>query len=512
MKEPTKDTVSKNLQKIYKEAAGYYKIPFVDKDRKKIVIWCIFISAIVINVYLYFHLLDNFPHLLNDFESPYLRIAENMYEHGEYSRGDTEDYVPTTAVLPVAPIIGYLVFLICGVGNTALEVLRIILMLSNFGIIVITYYIGKIFNYKIGCVAAFLAAADVNMFCWSNNFKPDMIYAFLFTLSIYFLVKFIKIKQSQKNIILASLFLGLAVLTKSGLYMLFPLIAGFLLVFLLFVKKESFIKCFYYVSLFVVIQLVFVMGWQMRNFHATGTKSFSSCVGGITLFKKHVPFVLAYQDGISVEEARIRLREKYATEDTMKLDQAGRDAYFKNIAFKIALGSPLDYAIVLLKGTPQLFLGTTPPDFLFTKHKREEFYEILQVKLYNIYEYENNDKSSLPMLSKRVPEYMGPFSSSSLLKKLWDSNHYSYIFMWSMIKAHILLIYLMTIIGSFLIAKEKSDRWIFVLMVLIIAYCILIVGPETASRHRAILMSFFYFLSSYGLVWLGKVLQQFIKR
>jgi len=383
-------------------------------------------------------------------------------------------------------------------------------MLSNFGIIVITYYIGKMFNYKIGCVAAILAAADVSMFCWSNNFKADMIYAFLFTLSIYFLVKFVKFKQSKKNIILASLFLGLAVLTKAGLYMLFPLIAGFLLVFLLFVKKESFVKCFYYVSLFVVIQLVFVMGWQMRNIHATGVMAFSTHIGRIALFDNHIPFVLAHQDGISVEEARVRLREKYATEDIMKLDRAVRDEYFKNVAFKIVLGSPLDYAVVLLKSTPQLFVGTTPPDFLFTKHKREELYEILQVKLYNY--ILPNDNSSLPMRSKRVPEYMGPLSSFPLLRKLWNSNHYSYIFMWSMIKAHILLIYLMAIIGSFLIIKDKSDGWILVFMALIITYCVSIPGPETASRHRAILMPIFYFLSSYGLVWVGEVLRKYKKR
>jgi hypothetical protein len=302
----------------------------------------------------------------------------------------------------------------------------------------------------------------------------------------------------------------LAVLTKSGLYMLFPLIAGFLLVFLLFVKKEPFIKCFYYVSLFVVIQLVFVTGWQMRNFHATGVKSFSSYIGDIVLFKKHVPLILVHQDGISLEEARKRLLNKYATEDIMKLDRAVRDEYFKNVAFKIVLGSPLDYAVVLLKSTPQLFVGTTPPDFLFTKHKREELYEILQVKLYNY--ILPNDNSSLPMRSKRVPEYMGPLSSFPLLRKLWNSNHYSYIFMWSMIKAHILLIYLMTIIGSFLITKDKSDRWILVLMVLIIICYVPVLGPETASRHRAILMSIFYFLSSYGLVWLGMVLHQFTKR
>jgi small-conductance mechanosensitive channel len=116
------------------------------------------------------------------------------------------------------------------------------------------------------------------------------------------------------------------------------------------------------------------------------------------------------------------------------------------------------------------------------------------------------------MLSKQVPKYMGPLSSSPLLKKLWNSNHYSYVFLWSIIKAHILLIYLMTIIGSFLIAKDKSDRWVLALMVLIIIYYVPITGPETASRHRAVLMPIFYFLSSYGLVWLGMVLHQFTKR
>ena len=478
------------------------------KDRKKIVIWCIFLFAIIINVYLYVHILDNFPHLLNDFESPYILIANNLYNHGEYSLRASEGCAPDTVTLPVAPIIGYLVFLICGVGNTAFEVLRIILMLSNFGIIIISYYIGKIFNYKIGCAAAFLAAADVSMFCWSNNFKPDMLYAFLFTLSIYFLIKFVKVKQTKKNIVLASLFLGLAVLTKAGLFILFYPIAGFLLVFLLIVKKESFFISLYYVSLFVVIQLVFIMGWQVRNYQATGVMDYSSKVGEMLLFKKHIPYVIAYQEGISNQEARERMRKKYDTEDIMKLDAAARSEYFKKVAFGIVLRSPLDYAIVIAKTSPQLFLGTTPPDFLYTKQKREDFFEILQVELYD-YNLPNA-KSSLPMLTKRVPAYMGPFSSSPLLKKLWDSNHYSYIFLWSIIKAHVLLIYLMTIIGCFLILRDKSDRWVLVLMVLIIIFYVPVLGPETASRHRAVLMSIFYFLSSYGLIWLGKVFLQFI--
>jgi hypothetical protein len=482
----------------------------ISKDRKRLLVWCVFAFAIIINIYLYVHILCNFPHLLNDFESPFLTIAENMYKHGEYSFCDSEDCVPDTTVLPVTPIIGYLVFLVFGVGNTALEVIMIVLVLSNFGIIILAYYIGKIFNYKIGCAAAFLAAADLSMFCWGNNFKPDMLYAFLSTLFIYFLVRFVKCKQSKKNIILASLFLGLAVLTKGGLYMLFPLIAGFLLVFLLFVKKKSFIKCFYYVSLFSVIQLVFIMGWQMRNYHATGVYSFISSKTGQIVLYQQIAYLIAEQEGVSRIEAREIINKKYVTDNIMKLTKPERHKYFQDIAFKIVLNSPLDYAIATLKYSPTFFVGTTPPDFLFSKQKREELFEVLQVKLYNY--NVKDDKSSLPMLSKRVPEYMGGLSSFPLLKKLWNSNHYTYIFLWSMIKSHLLLIYLMSIVGSFLILKDKSDRWVLVLMVLIVVYYVAIIGiGPTASRVRCTLMPIFYFLSSYGLIWSGKVLHQFVK-
>jgi hypothetical protein len=293
--------------------------------------------------------------------------------------------------------------------------------------------------------------------------------------------------------------------------MLFPLIAGFLLVFLLFVKKESFVKSLYYVSLFVVIQLVFVMGWQMRNYHATGVADISSSLGTILLLNNQVPFLIAHQEGISREEAKKRVRKKYATEDIMKLDAPARNKYFKDVAFKIILNSPLVYAVAVLKNSGALFLGTSPPDFLFSKQKREELFEQLQLKLYYVYEYENTD--SLPTLSKRVPKYMGAFSSFSLIKKLWNSNHYSFIFLWSLIKAHILLIYLMTFIGIFLISRDKSDRWVLVLMVLIITYnvAMLGVGP-VSSRHRVVFMPILYFLGSYGLVWVGEVLQKYKKR
>jgi hypothetical protein len=253
------------------------------------------------------------------------------------------------------------------------------------------------------------------------------------------------------------------------------------------------------------------MSWQMRNYHATGVADFSSRLGRNLLFSNHVPFLIAHQEGISREEARKRVRKKYATEDIKKLDAPARNKYFKDAAIKIILNSPLDYAVAVLKNSGALFLGTSPPDFLFSKQKREELYEKMQLTLYDY--IIRNDESSLPMLSKRVPKYTGAFSSYPLIKKLWNSNHYSYIFMWSLIKVHILLICLMTFIGIFLMLKDKSDRWVMILMILIIAYCVATTGiGPVASRLRAVFMPILYFLSSYGLVWLGNVLPQFIKR
>jgi hypothetical protein len=89
---------------------------------------------------------------------------------------------------------------------------------------------------------------------------------------------------------------------------------------------------------------------------------------------------------------------------------------------------------------------------------------------------------------------------------------YSYILLWGFIKAHLLIIYIMASIGIIVIFKEKSNRWVLLVMLLIPAYFVFTVGPAPASRHRAIIMPIFYFLSSYGLVWVGEVLRKYKKR
>ena len=481
------------------------------KDREGIIIWCIFVYAIVINVYLYIHILVNFPHLLNDFEMLYLVVSANLYKYGAYSFCVTTDCLPTLMILPVFTYIGNIVFLIFGLGEMAIEVIRIILILSNLGVIYITYRIGSLFNYKVGCVAAFLAASDLSMFCWANNFRPDMLYALLFALSLYFLVKFIKVKQSINNVILASFFLGLAALTKPGVYLLFCPLSVFLLFFLLRIKKIHLARRLCYIGMFVVIQAAFIGGWTARNYYTEGAWVFCSQVGATTFFY-HGAHLKAYQDGIPFREAQKKLHEEYETEKVKKLDVNERSVYYKGILTRMILSSPLDYFVVILKDFDFLFLGSPPPDYLFSKQRRKELFGVAGAELV----YEKNVLSRRPSLffTRHVPsaDHAGIGASLPFLKKLLDKGFYSYVVLWGFIKAHLLIIYIMTSIAIIVIFKEKSNRWVLLVMLLIPAYFVFTIGPAPSSRHRAIIMPIFYFLSSYGLVWAGEALQKYKKR
>ena len=71
----------------------------------------------------------------------------------------------------------------------------------------------------------------------------------------------------------------------------------------------------------------------------------------------------------------------------------------------------------------------------------------------------------------------------------------------------------MTFVGIILMLKDKSDRWVLMLTILVIAYCVAVsgVGP-VGSRLRVVFMPILYFLSSYGLVWVGEVFQKYKER
>ena len=447
-----------------------------------------FFLVFIFYTFLIFSTKWNFPDIVKSLDLRWVSISDNLFDNGTYSYGRTDSHgniIPTFTTPPVFPLLYFGAYSIFGHAEIADDAVKFITIYLCIGIMLISYHIGGLFSYKVGCVTAIIAFLDFSPFYWANNYKtPDMVVAFLMSFSIYYLVKFIKFKRLNKYIVLCSLFLGLAALTKPSVYLLWLPLSLFLFLFSYKIHRNHIAKACYPVVLFLIIQIIFIGGWKVRNYYATGYSDFSS-QSGMTLLFWDSGHLKAYQEGSSFWPMKIRLMETYITKETEKMDEGAQNLYFSRIGKKIILGSPIDYAVLVLKRTPVLLLSSPPPDFLLGMKTRENIFRVFQIKTF-------------AELSSFLPS----------IKTLWVNGCYSFVLSWGFIKSHLLWIYLMSCVGTILMLKNKSDYWVLIGMLIIIAGVVVITSPISQSRYRAPLMPIFYVLSGYGMVHLWQTVKR----
>lgn len=455
---------------------------------KNLFIPLFFFFLFIYYTFLIFHTRDNFPDIEKSFDTRWVSISDNLFENGTYSYGTTDshgDIISTFSTPPVFPLLYFGAYSIFGQGEIADNVMKIFTIYLCIGIIFVSYHIGKLFSYKVGCVVAIIASLDFNLFYWANNYKaPDIILAFFMSLSIFFLVKFFKVKTSNRYIILSSLFLGLAALTKPSVYLLWLPLSLFLFFFSYKIEKNHITKVFITVGLFLIIQTVFIGGWKVRNYYTTGYSDFSSQSGSVLLFW-YSAYLKAYQQGTSFGNMKRSLAKTYITEETEKMDEGAKNLHFSRIGKKIIFGSPIDYALVVLRRIPKLLLGSPPPDFLLGMEIREKIFRVLEIKSFG-------EISGFP----------------PLIKTLWVNGCYSFVLSWGFIKSHLLWIYLMSCVGIISMFKNKSDCWVMIGMLIIAAGVIALASPVSHARYRAPIMPIFYVLSAYGMVHLWNIVKK----
>lgn len=447
-------------------------------ERKKaIFIYFTLILAILLNGWAYIHVYQNFPDFAGNTDLRWSTVGLNLHKIGVYTNVGplflVGEKVSNANAPPVYPLMYYTIFSIVGTGRIAYEIMRIILLIMNIGIIYLSYRIGKLFNYMAGCVAALLAVFDLSLFVWANNYQaPDTVIGLFGAVAVYYLVKYLKVDGSYKNLTMSSLFLGICALTKLAVYLLWVPVAAFLLIFLLSGKKVNLLKVSYSVCLFVLIPGILIIGWKARNYIAAGTTEFSTQYSSALFWK--AAHLKAYQEGISFREARTELSQQYQRDNTGKAIAVSE--YKGNIYRNMIFNSPFDYAIVVLKRSRNLLLGSPWPNFLLSKAKREKIL---------------NDMKGLNVLNTAV-----------MLKTHFEKGNYVYIFLWSFVKAHLIVIYLMSALGAFSLLKTKNDRWVLFGLFMIVGYVVAICSPESHARYRAPMMAVFYVLGGCGISYL----------
>ncbi len=137
---------------------------------------------------------------------------------------------------------------------------------ADMGCVFLTYIIGKkLYNKKIGLLAAFLFSIFWSAIFWSMRYQPDALVLLFQLISIYFFMEcFIYGKQKTSYGIASGLFLGLALLIKIQALLL-VIIFGILL---LIVKKFSFLKekLFWTFSISFVIPIIPYLIWNFMKY------------------------------------------------------------------------------------------------------------------------------------------------------------------------------------------------------------------------------------------------------
>ncbi len=153
-------------------------------------------------------------------EPRYAEIARVMFMKGEW-------IVPTVngALYTDKPILFFWLVLIFSklAGSVNEWTVRLPAVLGALGAVLTTYKLGKdFFGPKIGFMAAVVLATSVRVILEARWAHVDMLFAFLFLLSMLFAARAILVKENRNEMVAAYVFMALATLTKGLIGVVLP--------------------------------------------------------------------------------------------------------------------------------------------------------------------------------------------------------------------------------------------------------------------------------------------------
>lgn len=432
--------------------------------------------VVIVHGTLYIHILRNFPDVGSAHDGQYTNIAAHIVRDGVYSMGsrDTDGrLLPTASVPPLYTYLYAASYRVFGIGSTANEPMRIVQMLANIGVIVVVWRIGMLFSARAANVAAVFAALDFTAFFFAQDYDiPDTLLGLFMALWLYFFVRFLRKDPSVRSIALSACFLGLAMWTKITPFLLWVPMLVLLAVFLwrsVHVPMRTKMRA---ASVFVLIMLLFFGGWKIRNRVVVGTGSFAS---GATSLRWNAAHLIAYQQDITLADARMDLAARYFPETLLARGEGAVEREGGRAMVRLILGSPIDFGVVVLRAMPGFFFGTFPP-YLFAS------------------------ATEARVVQARVTESRGHLA---MIPLLWSEGRIGYVLAYVFAKGHLVLLYGASIVAAVIFLARREFRWTLACFAITILYTVAVSGAAAQARYRTVIFPIFYLMSGYGIVYLG---------
>lgn len=410
----------------------------------------------------------------------YLRLGENLWHHGVFSRREQPPFAPDSVLTPVYP---FFVAMLLALAGGKLWIIPVAQGLVNSLSAVLVLKAGeKLFGTRAGFIAGLCFGLDPSALVRTFSLLTESLFTFLFLSANFFLIQYTS-KPSAKPSIASAALLGVAALCRPVALYFFVTAAA-----ILFFANSGPLKTrAKNAAIYVAVFALTLSPWLMRNKLIFGMAQLTS-IQGINLLLINAAFHKAAQENIDYTTAERRLEAEADSvmmargfvAEKIKLQYKGRQygyqlndprasQVYQELAAQKILASPLLYARVHLMGIIPSFLDTSVRDF---------------------YHFAGKER---PMFGLRALLVTGGLGSA--LIKFWSRVEPSYLALYLFNLGWLIVHYLLAFIAIVRLAKEKSYASL-VLLLLPLSYLLFMTAPAGSERFRFPAMPYFYLLAA----------------
>jgi len=240
------------------------------EEYKKLIIIFLIASSLRMLFFVVTEPWENNDKLIDQWDSKsYHEIALNLLENKVFSSSEHTPYHPNIFRTPLYPFFLMAVYIAFGIKPYIVILFHIV---AGSLTCILTYKIGKImFNEKAALLAGLLVACEYSGIYYGNLLLTETIFTSLFVVHMYFIAQYL-MTNDDRALLYSAIMLGLATLCRPiSIYFSVFLIGFFLLHF-----GKNYRQGIVAYSLFILLFLVTISPWMVRNYSLTGNFSISS--------------------------------------------------------------------------------------------------------------------------------------------------------------------------------------------------------------------------------------------
>ncbi len=235
----------------------------------------------------------------------YMNIARAFVKTGNFAVSPDMSHVPDVIRTPGYPFFLSTFFFLFGENYSPIIITQILLSL---GTILITYHIAAIiWKPRIAVISALLLALDLPSFTISQRILTETLFTFVLSIAIILVVY---ISSKPQHVVFLALSHGICIAVATlirpvAYYLIIPIIPGFLIILKSY-PGLRWKKAGLAAVVLCIPWLIFVGGWQLRNYQITGKAKFSYIQEVNLLFYRGAGIV-AQRDNITFRDAQQHL-------------------------------------------------------------------------------------------------------------------------------------------------------------------------------------------------------------